>query len=354
MDDAVARECLAVRNAVGLLDASTLGKIDVRGADAVTFLDRLYVNDWGGLAEGRCRYGLMLGEDGMVMDDGVVLRLGPDRFVATTTSGGAVHVAGWMEEWLQTEWPGLDVRLTDVTEQWATLALCGPLSRRLLAELTGDVDLDAEAFPFMALREGTVAGIPARIVRVGFVGELTYEINVPSGSALALWTTLMTLGERFGIVPFGTEALSVLRAEKGHFIVGLETDGTVTPDDLGLGRMVSAKTDFIGRRSLDLAHARRPGRPQLVGLLTGDGAEVLPEGVHIVAEARAKPPIPAIGHVTSSYRSAFLGRSIALALLDNGRARHGETVQAWLGDRTVGAVVQSPVFVDPEGTRLHG
>jgi sarcosine oxidase, subunit alpha len=349
---AIDRECLAARNAVGLLDASTLGKIDVHGRDAAQFLDRIYTNDWDGLKVGRCRYGLMLGEDGMVMDDGVTLRLADDHFLVSTTSGGADAVLEWMEQWLQGEWPDLDVHLTAVTEQWATLTVCGPLARPLLAEISADIDL--EAFPFMSFQDGTVAGIPARLLRLGFLGEVCFEVNVPAGSATALWTTLTTVGERYGVTPFGVEALSVLRAEKGHFIVGQETDGTVTPGDLGMDRLVGATTDFIGKRSLQRADSVRLDRPHLVGLLTEKPDEVLPEGAQIVAEPRAKPPVPMIGHVTSSYFSATLDRSIALALLNGGRGRHGETVHLPLGDRTVRAVVASPVFHDPEGTRLHG
>ena len=351
---AVDRECLATRNAVALLDASTLGKIDVHGPDAARFLDRIYTNDWDDLKVGRCRYGLMLGENGMVMDDGVTLRLADDHFLVSTTSGGADAVLEWMEEWLQGEWPDLDVHLTAVTEQWATMTVCGPLARPLLAELTAGIDLDAKAFPFMSFRDGSVAGIPARLLRLGFLGEVCFEVNVPAGSAVALWSVLTTAGGRYGITPFGVEALSVLRAERGHFIVGVETDGTVTPGDLGMERLLSATTDFIGKRSLRRADSTRPDRPQLVGLLTEKPEDVLPEGAQIVADSRARPPVPMIGHVTSSYHSATLGRSIALALLDGGRDRHGETVHVPLGDRTVRAVVASPTFYDPEGTRLHG
>ena len=350
---AVDRECLAARNAVALLDASTLGKIDVHGPDAAQFLNRIYTNDWDGLEVGRCRYGLMLGEDGMVMDDGVTLRLADGHFLVSTTSGGAEGVLEWMEAWLQGEWPDLDVHLTAVTEQWATLTVCGPLARPLLAGLTAGIDLEAKAFPFMSFRDGAVAGIPARLLRLGFLGEVCFEVNVPAGSAVALWTVLTTVGEKYGITPFGMEALSVLRAEKGHFIVGQETDGTVTPGDLGMDRLLGA-TDFIGKRSLRRADSIRPDRPQLVGLLSEKPEDVLPEGAQIVAEARARPPVPMIGHVTSAYFSPTLGRSIALALVDGGRGRHGETVHVSLDDGTVRAVVASPVFFDPEGSRLHG
>ncbi len=354
MREAVDRECLAARNAVGALDASTLGKIDVRGRDAVTLLDRVYTNAWGSLAVGRSRYGLMCGEDGMVFDDGVTTRLGERHYLMTTTSGGAARVMAWLEEWLQTEWPELDVRLTSVTEQWASAGLCGPGARRLMKELSDGLPLDAEAFPFMAMNEGRVAGIPARVFRISFSGEVGFEVNVAARYGMALWTALMTAGEKHGITPYGTEAMHVLRAEKGYIIAGQETDGTVTPVDLGLGRMVSKKKDFIGRRSLSRPDTAREDRKQLVGLLTEDESEVLPEGAQIVAEPRPTPPMEMIGHVTSSYYSANVGRSIALALIRSGRSRIGEAVFAPLPEKRVMARVAEPVFFDPEGARLHG
>jgi sarcosine oxidase subunit alpha len=354
MRDAVDRECLAARNAVAVLDASTLGKIDIQGPDAADLLNRVYTNAWDTLGVGRCRYGLMLGEDGMVMDDGVTARLGENRYLMTTTTGNAARVLGWLEEWLQTEWPGLRVHLTSVTEQWATVTLSGPHARRLLGAFTTDIDLDAKAFPFMSLRQGTVAGIPARVFRISFTGESSFEINVPAGYGLALWTALMGAGETYGITPYGTEAMHVLRAEKGFIIVGQETDGTVTPLDLGMEWILSKKKDFIGKRSLGRADCQRSDRKQLVGLLTENPMSVLPEGAQIVSELRDKPPMPMIGHVTSSYFSANLGRSIALALVKDGRARHGQTVHVPLADRTPRAVIADPAFYDPEGARLHG
>ncbi|MEK9752288.1 MAG: sarcosine oxidase subunit alpha family protein, partial [Rhodospirillaceae bacterium] len=247
---AVLRECLAVRSALGILDASTLGKIDIQGPDAVTILNRVYTNAWDKLEVGQCRYGLMLGEDGMIIDDGVTSRLGENHFLMTTTSGNAARVLEWLEEWLQTEWPELKVRCTSVTEAWANITLCGPRARDLLAELTDDIDLSREAFPFMAMRRGKVVGIPARVFRVSFTGELSYEINVPASYGLSLWTALMNAGEKYGITPFGTETMHVLRAEKGYIIVGQETDGTVTPADVGMAWALSKKKDFLGKRSL--------------------------------------------------------------------------------------------------------
>ena len=351
---AVDRECLAVRGALGIMDASTLGKIDIQGLDAVKLLNRVYTNAWDSLAVGRCRYGLMLGEDGMVMDDGVTARLGEHHYRMTTTSGNAARVLAALEEWVQTEWPELRVYMTSVTEQFATVTLAGPNARRLLAELTRDIDLAPAAFPFMSVREGTVAGIPARVFRVSYTGELSFEIGVPASVGLALWTAFVNAGETYGITPFGTEAMHVLRAEKGFIVVGQETDGTVTPLDLGMDWIVSKRKDFIGRRSLARPDTARPDRKQLVGLRPEDPEDVLPEGAQISAGSRAEPPVPMIGHVTSSYYSAVLGHSFALALVKAGRSRHGETVYLPLEDRTRRATVCDPVFFDPEGERLRG
>ena len=353
MREAVDRECLAVRNAVGILDASTLGKIDVQGADAAEFLERVYTNSWKRLGVGRCRYGLMCTEDGMVFDDGVTLRLGENRFLVHTSSGNAARVLGWMEEWLQTEWPELEVFCNSVTEQFATASISGPLARRLLAELTTDIDLDKDAFPFMSWRDGHVAGLPARVARVSFTGESSFEINVPAGYGLSLWTALIHSGRRYGITPYGTEAMHVLRAERGFILAGQETDGTVTPIDLGMEWIVSRNKDFLGKRSLDRADTIREDRKQLVGLLTDNPEDVLPEGGQIV-ETVTEPPMRMIGHVTSSYFSANLGRSIALALVDGGRERHGESVMVPLERVVMSARITEPRFFDPDGTRAHG
>jgi len=354
MHDAVDRECLAARNRVAILDASTLGKIDIQGPDAAEFLNRIYTNAWTGLGVGKCRYGLMLGEDGMVMDDGVTTRLGDHHYLMTTTTGNAASVFGWLEEWLQTEWPDLKVYCNSVTESWATASICGPKARALLQELTEGVDLSADAFPFMTMRQGSVAGIPARVFRISFTGELSFEINVPAGYGLALWSQLMISGEKYGITPYGTESMHVLRAEKGYIIVGQETDATVTPVDLGMDWIISKKKDFIGRRSLSRSDTTREGRKQLVGLLTDDAADVLPEGSQIIEHQTAHIPTPMIGHVTSSYFSANLGRSIALALIKGGRGRHGEKVYVPLPDRVIRAEITAPVFYDPDGGRLRG
>jgi sarcosine oxidase subunit alpha len=348
MADAVNRECRAARTGIAMLDASTLGKLDIQGPDAARFLDRIYTNGFSGLASGRCRYGLMLNENGMVFDDGVTTRLADDHFHMTTTTGGAATVQGWLEEWLQTEWTDLAVHVSEVTEQWAVASLSGRASRALLAPLT-DIDLAPETFPFMAMRTGMVAGIPARVFRIGFTGALSYEVNVPARYGLALWQALHDAGQAHGLVPYGTEAMHVLRAEMGFIIVGQETDGTVTPDDLGLHRLVSRTKDFLGRRSLARRDTARADRKQLVGLLTDDPATVLPEGAGLTDAPVRRPPARVVGHVTSSYWSAALGRSIALALVYNGRLRMGETLYAPGMDRRNHKVtITAPTFLAKE------
>ena len=258
--DAVQRESKAARTTIGVLDASTLGKIDVQGPDAREFLNRVYTNAWSKLAPGKARYGLMLGEDGMVMDDGVTACLADDHFHMTTTTGGAARVLGKLEDYLQTEWPDLKVYLTSVTEQWAVVSLCGPECHMLVGELCDDLDADPERFEFMTWRDAQIGGVPVRVFRISFTGELSYEINIPASYGLWLWEQVMEMGAEYGITPYGTEAMHLLRAEKGFIIVGQETDGTVTPHDLGLGGMVKKSGDFIGRRSLSRpdTHARGP------------------------------------------------------------------------------------------------
>jgi len=260
-----------------------------------------------------------------------------------------------MEEYLQTEWPDLDVTLTSVTEQFATISLAGPNARRLLAELTDDIELSPNALPHMAFADGTVAGVTARVFRISFTGEMSYEVNVPASYGLAVWQAVMTAGEKYDITAYGTEAMHVLRAEKGYIIVGQETDGSVTPIDLGMDWIVSKTKDFIGRRSLSRPDMLKPDRKQLVGLRTDDPEVVLPEGAQLVERVLDKPPMPMVGHVSSSYRSPNLNRSIALALIKGGLARKGEKVLAPLADgRTVACTITDPVFLDPEGERLRG
>ncbi|MCG5078604.1 sarcosine oxidase subunit alpha family protein [Paraburkholderia tagetis] len=357
MHAALKRECLAVRNSVGILDASTLGKIDIQGPDAAKLLNWVYTNPWLKLEVGKCRYGLMLDENGMVFDDGVTVRLGPQHYMMTTTTGGAARVLTWLERWLQTEWPDMKVRLASVTDHWATFAVVGPKSRKVLQKVCRDIDFDNAAFPFMSYRNGTVAGVKSRVMRISFSGELAYEVNVPANAGRAVWEALMAAGAEFDITPYGTETMHVLRAEKGYIIVGQDTDGSVTPFDLGMGGLVSQTKDFLGRRSLKRSDTAKEGRKQFVGLLTDDAKFVLPEGGQIVAvdaQQRADGTTPMLGHVTSSYYSPILDRSIALAVVKGGHNKTGEYVTISLADgRRVKAKIASPIFYDTEGVRQH-
>jgi len=349
MHEAVARECRMVRDGVGVFDASTLGKIEIVGPDAAEFMNRVYINAWTKLAPGRCRYGVMLGENGFVMDDGVVGRLAPDRFHVTTTTGGAARVLAVMEDYRQTEWPELRVWLTSTTEHWAVIAVQGPRAREVLRPLVDGLDIAAAAMPHMSVAEGSLLGVEMRLFRVSFSGELGFEINVPADYGQAVWEAIRERAHACGGGPYGTEAMHVLRAEKGFIIVGQDTDGTVTPDDVGLGWAIGrAKRDFIGRRSLTRSGMGDPRR-QLVGLRTLDPATVLEEGAQITLTAEDNRPL---GHVTSSYGGTTLGHSIALALVEGGRARMGATLQVRALGPAIPVVVTAPAFYDPEGARL--
>ncbi|MGY1706692.1 2Fe-2S iron-sulfur cluster-binding protein [Geodermatophilus sp. SYSU D00697] len=359
MEAAVLRECAAARTGVGILDGSTLGKIDVQGPDAAVLLDRLYTNLMSSLKVGSVRYGVMCGVDGMVIDDGTVLRLAEDRFLVLTTTGGAAKVLDWMEEWAQTEWPDLRVHCTSVTEQWVTFPVVGPRSRDVVAAVFPGVDVANEAFPFMTWRDTTLEGVPVRLARISFSGELAFEVYVNPWYAVAVWERLLEAGRPYGITPYGTETMHVLRAEKGYPIIGQDTDGTVTPHDLGMAWAVSKKKpDFVGKRSFSRQANADPLRKQLVGLLPLDRRTVLPEGSQIV-EFRADgqlppPPVPMLGHVTSSYRSAELERPFALALVKGGRERIGDTVHVPVNGSLVPVEVTGSVLVDPEGARRDG
>ncbi|WP_293696513.1 2Fe-2S iron-sulfur cluster-binding protein [uncultured Agrococcus sp.] len=343
MGEAVRRECIAARTDVAMMDASTLGIIEVTGPDAGPFLDRMYTNRLSTLGIGRVRYTMMCGLDGMVTDDGTVMCIDDEHFRVSTTTGGAAAVLDAMELWLQTEWPELRVHLTSTTDHWATIALVGPRSRDVLQTLTPDTDLSAAAFEFMRWRRAQVAGIDAVVSRVSFSGELAFEIHVPWWAAARVWDALA----EHDVTPYGTETMHVLRAEKGFVIVGQDTDGTVTPIDLGYGWIVSNKKgDFIGKRSLARPDTRRPDRPQLVGLLTEPPA-LLDEGAALVDADGSL-----LGHVTSSYDSAAVGRPIALALVRGGHARMGATVTAPTDG--VSCRIVDPVFYDPEGRRRDG
>jgi sarcosine oxidase, subunit alpha len=352
MQAAVARECRVMRNAVGIFDATTLGKIEVVGPDAAEFLERLYTGNFSRLAPGRCRYGVLLNEAGFVMDDGVVARLASDRFHVTTTTGGAVGVLHHLEDYRQTEFPELRVWLTSITEQWAVIAVQGPLARQVIAPLIADIDIASEAMPHMSVREGRVCGVPARLFRISFTGELGYEINVPADYGNAVWQEVHAAGEPYGITAYGTETMHVLRAEKGYIIVGQDTDGTVIPADLDPEWTIGKKKrDFIGKRSLTRPDMLRTDRKQLVGLFS---SEVLEEGAQLVAESNAPAPTPAQGHVTSAYWSETLHRPIALALLAGGQRRIRQTLYVAGPTSAVAVRVTAPVFYDPQGVRQHG
>jgi sarcosine oxidase subunit alpha len=295
----------------------------------------------------------------MVIDDGTVLRLADDRFLALTTTGGAARVLDWMEQWLQTEWPDLRVSLTSVTEQWSVFPVAGPKSRDVIGSLLPQVDVSNKVFPFMSWQDARLDGVPVRLARISFSGELAFEVYVNPWYARSVWERIIDAGRPFGITPYGTETMHVLRAEKGYPIIGQDTDGTVTPQDLGMDWVVSKKKpDFVGKRSFDRPENRDPQRKQLVGLLPSDAQTVLPEGSQII-EFRADgqlppPPVPMLGHVTSSYRSAELGRPFALALVKAGRSRIGETVHVPVIGTLVPAEITSSVLVDPEGNRRDG
>ena len=354
MHAAVARECRGARSACGIFDASTLGKIEVVGPDAVTFMNRLYVNAWNSLAVGRCRYGVLLREDGFIFDDGVVARIDEQCFHVTTTTGGAPRVLALMEDYLQTEWTELRVWLTSTTEQWSVIAVQGPQARAVLEGLT-DVDISAAAFPHMSVVRGHIGGVPMRLFRVSFTGELGFEVNVPADYGAAVWEALWDKGRQLGMSAYGTETMHVLRAEKGYLIIGQDTDGTVTPDDAGLGWAIGkSKPDFVGKRSLARPAMSAPQRRQLVGLLTQDPQVVLEEGAQLMGAAGARVPTRPLGHVTSSYLSATLGRSIAMGLLAGGRARMGETLYVATARGEVAVEVTASVFYDPSGARIHG
>jgi sarcosine oxidase subunit alpha len=361
MEDAVRRECVAARQGVAVMDASTLGKIDIQGPDAAVFLDRIYTNMFSTLPEGQCRYGVMCKADGIVFDDGVTTRLGKNHFFMTTTTGGAAGVLAWLEEWLQTEWPDLKVYCTSVTEHISTIAVVGPKSRQLLQELVTDIDLSKDAFPFMHSREATIDGIPVRIARISFSGELAFEVNVAWGHVRHIWERLWAIGRPYDLTAYGTETMHVLRAEKGYIIIGQDTDGTQTPYDLNMSWVVSRKKEFIGKRSFQLSYLKAAGRRQLVGLLPEDDNEVIPEGAYITelnAQSDDQGKTRHTGFVTSSYYSPMLGRAFALALVADGLNRMGEVVSVPLpapmtigGKKVLHATICDPVFIDKENIK---
>jgi sarcosine oxidase subunit alpha len=349
-EQAMRREGRAVRTSMGLLDGSSLGKIEVQGPDALAFLDRFYINDLTTLKPYRARYGLMLRETGTLLDDGTVVMLAKDRFLLTTTSSNAGRVTQWLEEWHQCEWPELRVAILPVTECWATLQVAGPRARELMKRLPSDVDFSAERFPHLSMREGTLCGMLARIYRVSFTGELTYEINVPTQQGPVLWEALLEAGGD-ALEPFGLDALMLLRLEKGFLHLGSDTDGTSIPDDVGWGKVAANKKgDYIGKRSLRLPEHLRSDRLQLVGLL-GEFSKPFVIGSHLrVQDSRAATD----GWVTSAGTAVLTGEPIALAMVRSGRARIGETIVLYdAGMRIGNARIVSLPFFDPPGDRMN-
>ncbi len=353
--DAVTREILNTRQNVGLLDASTLGKIIVRGPDAGKFLDMMYTNMMSTLKTGRCRYGLMCTENGFLSDDGVVARLSDDTFLCHTTSGGSDRIHAWMEEWLQTEWWDWKVYTANLTEQYAQIGIVGPKARKVLEKMAG-MDVSRDALPFMAFKDGEIGGISARPFRISFSGELSYEVAVPASQGQAFWDMALEAGAEFGIQPYGTEALHVMRAEKGFIMIGDETDGTVIPQDLNLHWAISKKKDdFLGKRAQLRSFMQNQDRKQLVGLLTEESQVVLPEAAHAVeGPARSNGMHNIIGHVTSTYYSPTLGHSIAMALIKGGSRRMGEVLEFPVAaGQVIRARVVDPVFLDKDGERQN-
>lgn len=350
----LSREVLNTRSNVGILDASTLGKILVKGPDAGRFLDLVYTNMMSTLPEGRCRYGLMCTENGFLFDDGVVARLSADSFLCHTTTGNADRVHAWLEEWLQTEWWDFDVYTVNQTEQFAQITLAGPKARDVLTDI-GGMELSAEKVPFMGWVEGELGGIKARVYRISFSGELSFEIAVPATQGAEFWDRCLQAGAKHGIQPYGTEALHVLRAEKGFIMIGDETDGTVTPQDLNLGWAVSKKkTDFIGKRAQARSFLTTKDRKTLVGLLSEVPQTVLPSGAYAVEGGlRRDGTASTIGHVTSSYYSPTLKRAIAMGLIKGGADRLGEVLDFAVEGQIIKAKVVDPVFYDKEGARQN-
>jgi sarcosine oxidase subunit alpha len=339
---------------VGLVDVSSLGKIDLQGKDCAEFLNRCYINGFAKLPIGKCRYGVMLRDDGMVFDDGTVSRLAENHFMMTTTTAKAGPVMQHLEYLLDVVWPELDVHVVSVTDQWCAIAVAGPKSRDLLARIT-DIDMSNDAFEFMGVRQGTICGAPGRIYRISFSGELAYEVGVPADLGSPVWEALMAAGEDLDVSPYGLEAMSILRIEKGH-IVGAELNGRTTADDLGFGAMISTRKSFIGQRSLRKPALLADDRKQLVGLQSADGKTKIPRGAQIVADPDGNRPVSMLGEVTSSCYSPHVDNHIGLAIVRGGTQRMGETLWAVspLTRQRARVKLCSPHFIDPEGERLRG
>ncbi len=354
--EAAAREARNVRENVGIADASTLGKIALRGADVATFLDRVYINRWLQLPVGRARFGVMLRDDGYIFDDGTTTRLGEDHYLMTTTTGNAAAVLAHLEFLHQRVWPDLDVAMTSVTDQWAVVALAGPRSREVLAGLLPGEDLSDDALPFLGVRETELHGVPLRVSRISFSGELAFELAVPADAGLALWEALLEVGAPQGIMPYGLEAMDYLRIEKGHLVVGADMDGRVSPYDVGLGGMCKTERDFVGRRSLDKPVFHDEQRQRLAGFVSVDGHTMLTSGAQLVAAPFDGTPQQSLGRITSRAYSPALDRPIALGLIAGGADAYDAPVHAVspvTGEHAVVEVV-APPFYDPAGERMRG
>ena len=357
-DDAANREARNVRENVGIVDVSTLGKIELQGRDVVELLNRIYTNRFDTLPVGRCRYGVMLRDDGIVRDDGTTSRLDETHFLMTTTTANAAAIMQHIERLLQVDWPDLEVYATSVTENWAAAALAGPKSRDVLARLV-DIDVSNDALPFLGVARARLKSasgpIPVRVFRISYSGELAYELHVPAHRGRALWEAVIETGQPLGIMPYGTEAMNTLRVEKGHVVVGSEIDGRTTAADLGMEKLVNPNKWCIGKALLARSALNAPDRWQLVGLIAQDDARI-PRGAKLVADTNRPPPNPMVGHVTSWCFSPNLNAWIALALVAGGRSRHGEIL--WAVSPLAGAKVRvkvgPPCFIDPDGGRLRG
>jgi len=354
-EDAIQREAKAVRTSVGIFDNSPIGKLEVCGPDAAEFLNRIYMNNALTLKPGRARYGLMLNENGIIIDDGVFVRLADDHFLVHTTSAGVARITSMMEEWLQCEWMDLQVTVDDMTSQWANFTIAGPRARDVLAALGTDIDISTTSLPHMAMATGTVAGIGARVVRVSFSGELSFEVNVPARFGAGFFEAILEAGKAFDITPYGIETLMLLRTEKGYLHVGSDTDGSSTPDDVGWGHVARKKaTDYIGKRSLFREGNMEPGRKQLVGLEPLDPKQAIRPGGHLLIGKDRQPPAETDGWITSAGYSPNLNRHVALGVLKDGRDRDGEILTVCDENQRFNVKVVSPVFIDPENQRLKG
>ncbi|MDB0033649.1 2Fe-2S iron-sulfur cluster-binding protein [Alphaproteobacteria bacterium] len=354
MHDAVQRESKTVRESAGILDGSTLGKIEIKGKDTLQFMNLIYTNSFTKMKSGSARYALMLGEDGMIKDDGIISKISDEHFIATTTTGGAANVLACMEEYAQTEWPNLNVYMNSITEQFATFNISGPKTRDIMTKVFPEIDFSNQAFPFMTFQFHEFQNTQLRIIRASFTGEMGYEVYVPSNFALKIWEQIQEAGKEFGLTPYGTETMHLLRAEKGYIIVGQDTDGSITPIDLGLNWMIGkTKTDFLGKRSLTRSDTVRPDRKQFVGILPLNKEDSLEEGQHIFFNDSIQTPVPMLGHITSSYHSPIMGHTFGLAVLKDGRNLIGTKAFASTSNqKTIPVKIVKPIFYDEKNERL--